>query len=66
MQSKFVILGLLFLGWGLGNFDRFVINYAIVDISKDLSLSATHTGYCIEYIFLRVCDYANTRWPVSG
>lgn len=52
MQRKFLILALLFLGWALGNFDRFVINYAIVDISKDLSLTATNTGIVLSIFFL--------------
>lgn len=52
MKNKSVILALLFLGWALGNFDRFVINYAIVDISKDLSLNATHTGIVLSTFFL--------------
>lgn len=52
MQRKFLILALLFFGWALGNFDRFVINYAIVDISKDLSLTATNTGIVLSIFFL--------------
>ncbi|MEH7345059.1 MFS transporter [Bacillus sp. JJ1532] len=52
MKNKSVILALLFFGWALGNFDRFVINYAIVDISKDLSLNATHTGIVLSTFFL--------------
>ena len=42
MQSKhfkYIVLALLFLGWCLGNLDRFVINYAIVGITEDLGLA---------------------------
>ncbi|MDI2588706.1 hypothetical protein OR571_16755 [Psychrobacillus sp. NEAU-3TGS] len=41
---KYVIIILLFLGWSIGNFDRFFMNYAILDISKDLQLSTSQTG----------------------
>ncbi len=48
---KYVILFLLFLGWSLGNLDRFIINYAILDISKDLHLNASSTGIILSSFF---------------
>lgn len=43
---------LLFLGWALGNLDRYVINYAIVFIGKDLMLTNTETGLVLSAFFL--------------
>src|SRR6478735_2040257 len=48
---KYVILFLLFLGWSLGNLDRFIINYDILDISKDLHLNASSTGIILSSFF---------------
>ena len=59
-MNKFAILTLLFLGWALGNFDRFVINYAIIDISEDLSFTATQTGIVLSTFFL---GYAIMQMP---
>jgi len=55
MQSKhfkYIVLALLFLGWCLGNLDRFVINYAIVGITQDLGLSASSQGIILSSFFL--------------
>ncbi|MFC4100320.1 MFS transporter [Paenibacillus xanthanilyticus] len=46
------LLALLFLGWSIGNFDRYVINYAIVYMGEDLQLSATATGLVLSSFFL--------------
>lgn len=43
---------LLFLGWALGNLDRYVINYAIVFIGRDLMLTNTETGLVLSAFFL--------------
>ncbi|MGB8461766.1 MAG: MFS transporter, partial [Priestia megaterium] len=51
LNWKYVILFLLFLGWSLGNLDRFIINYAILDISKDLHLNASSTGIILSSFF---------------
>ncbi|MFJ7971562.1 MFS transporter [Psychrobacillus sp. NPDC096389] len=48
---KYVIIILLFLGWSIGNFDRFFMNYAILDISKDLQLSTSQTGIVLSSFF---------------
>ena len=61
---KYIILFLLFLGWSLGNLDRFIINYAILDISKDLHLNASSTGIILSS-FCRICTDANTWWVAS-
>lgn len=55
MQSKhfkYIVLALLFLGWCLGNLDRFVINYAIVGITEDLGLGASAQGIILSSFFL--------------
>lgn len=48
---KYVIITMLFLGWSLGNFDRFIMNYAILGISKDLHFSASETGIVLSSFF---------------
>ncbi len=48
---KYVIIILLFLGWSIGNFDRFFMNYAILGITKDLQLSASQTGIVLSSFF---------------
>jgi MFS transporter, ACS family, glucarate transporter len=48
---KYVIIILLFLGWSIGNFDRFFMNYAILGISKDIQLSASQTGIVLSSFF---------------
>ncbi|WP_405169686.1 MFS transporter [Paenibacillus sp. FSL H8-0280] len=49
---KYIVLTLLFLGWCLGNLDRFVINYAIVGITQDLGLGASAQGIILSSFFL--------------
>ncbi|MCP1184467.1 MFS transporter [Paenibacillus sp. 1781tsa1] len=49
---KYIVLTLLFLGWCLGNLDRFVINYAIVGITQDLGLSPSAQGIILSSFFL--------------
>lgn len=51
-KQKYLILLLLFLGWTLGNLDRFAISYAVLDISTDLNLKATQTGMLLSSFFL--------------
>lgn len=50
-NMRYIIIGMLFLGWSLGNFDRFIINYAILGISEDLQLSASATGIVLSSFF---------------
>ncbi|MBB3111410.1 sugar phosphate permease [Paenibacillus phyllosphaerae] len=51
-KQRNLLLALLFLGWSIGNFDRYVINYAIVFMGEDLGLSATATGLVLSSFFL--------------
>ena len=55
-----MLVVLLFLGWALGNLDRYLINYAVVYIGEDLSLSATETGLILSSFFL---GYALMQLP---
>ncbi|MED1783518.1 MFS transporter [Brevibacillus fortis] len=54
------ILALLFLGWALGNLDRYVMNYAVLTITEDLSLSASSTGLLLSSFF---AGYALMQMP---
>lgn len=51
-KSRNVILALLFLGWSLGNLDRYIMNYAVVSITGDLHLDASSTGIILSAFFL--------------
>jgi Sugar phosphate permease len=51
-SSKYIILILLFLGWCIGNLDRFAINYAIVGIAKDFHLNASLQGLVMSSFFI--------------
>ena len=59
-KVRSVLLALLFLGWALGNLDRYLMNYAIVYIGKDLSLTNTETGLVLSSFFL---GYAIMQLP---
>ncbi|MER2090192.1 MFS transporter [Sporosarcina sp. JAI121] len=50
-KQRNLILFLLFLGWAIGNFDRYFINYAILSITEDLQLSPTSTGLILSSFF---------------
>lgn len=54
------ILTLLFLGWALGNLDRYIMNYAVLAITEDLSLSASSTGLILSSFF---AGYAIMQLP---
>ncbi|MED3564207.1 MFS transporter [Bacillus xiapuensis] len=54
------ILALLFLGWSLGNIDRYIMNYAVLSITKDLHLSASTTGLLLSSFF---AGYAIMQMP---
>lgn len=51
-KSRNVILALLFLGWSLGNLDRYIMNYAVVSITGDLQQDASSTGIILSAFFL--------------
>jgi len=59
-KARKMLVVLLFLGWALGNLDRYLINYAVVYIGEDLSLSATETGLILSSFFL---GYALMQLP---
>lgn len=54
------ILALLFLGWALGNLDRYIMNFAILHITEDLKLSASSTGILLSSFF---AGYAIMQLP---
>jgi MFS transporter, ACS family, glucarate transporter len=51
-SSKQAILTLLFLGWCVGNLNRFTINYAILDIAKDFNMNASMNGLIMSSFFV--------------
>lgn len=53
-------LALLFLGWALGNLDRYIMNYAVLSITEDLNLSASSTGILLSSFF---AGYAIMQLP---
>lgn len=59
-KARKLMLILLFLGWALGNLDRYLINYAIVYIGDDLALTSTQTGVILSSFFL---GYAIMQMP---
>lgn len=50
-NARYLVIAMLFLGWSLGNFDRFIINFAILDISKELQLTESLTGIVLSSFF---------------
>lgn len=59
-KARNTLVVLLFIGWAIGNLDRYLMNYAIVYIGEDLSLSATETGLVLSSFFL---GYAIMQMP---
>jgi len=59
-KTRSTLLVLLFLGWALGNLDRYLMNYAVVYIGEDLSLTNTETGLVLSSFFL---GYAIMQLP---
>ena len=51
-KQRNLILLLLFIGWAIGNFDRYFINYAILSIADDLQLNPASTGLILSSFFL--------------
>ncbi|MGE7917615.1 MFS transporter [Viridibacillus sp. NPDC093762] len=56
------ILALLFLGWSLGNLDRYIMNFAVLYITQDLHLSASATGMLLSSFF---AGYAIMQLPAG-
>lgn len=61
-KQRNLILFLLFLGWAIGNFDRYFINYAILSITEDLQLDAARTGLILSSFF---AGYALMQIPAG-
>lgn len=59
-RNRNLILLLLFLGWTLGNIDRYIMNYAVLSITEDLKLSASSTGLLLSSFF---AGYAIMQLP---
>ncbi|MDM5335256.1 MFS transporter [Ureibacillus composti] len=59
-KTRSTLLVLLFIGWALGNLDRYLMNYAVVYIGEDLSLTNTETGLVLSSFFL---GYAIMQLP---
>lgn len=59
-RKRNLILALLFLGWALGNLDRYIMNYAVLSITKDLNLGAASTGLLLSSFF---AGYAIMQLP---
>src|SRR4051812_42806280 len=59
-KARNVLVVLLFSGWAIGNLDRYLMNYAIVYIGEDLSLTNTETGLVLSSFFL---GYALMQMP---
>lgn len=59
-NNKSIILTLLFLGWCIGNLNRFTINFSIIDIAKDFNMNASMNGLIMSSFFI---GYAITQLP---
>lgn len=59
-RQRNMILALLFLGWALGNLDRYIMNYAVISIAEDLHLSSSSTGLLLSSFF---AGYALMQLP---
>ena len=59
------ILALLFLGWALGNLDCYIMNYAVLSITEDLSSKRLIDRTLTQQLFCRLCTYA-IAWGMAG
>ncbi|WP_428910452.1 MFS transporter [Niallia sp. Krafla_26] len=59
-RNRNLVLALLFLGWALGNLDRYIMNYAVLSITEDLQLSPSSTGLLLSSFF---AGYAIMQMP---
>ena len=50
--NKYVILGILFLSWVIGNFDKVAINVAAIPITKEFDLTPQYMGMIMSAFFL--------------
>lgn len=61
-KNKYLILGLLCIGWIINYFDKVAINVAVIPISQELGLSETQVGLVLSSFFL---SYAIMQ-PIGG
>ncbi|QRG66833.1 MFS transporter [Brevibacillus choshinensis] len=61
-KHKYLILGLLCLGWIINYFDKVAINVAVIPISQEFGLSETQVGLILSSFFL---SYAIMQ-PIGG
>lgn len=50
--NKYVILGILFLSWVIGNFDKVAINVAAIPIMKEFDLTPQYMGLIMSAFFM--------------
>ncbi|KQL46091.1 hypothetical protein AN963_13930 [Brevibacillus choshinensis] len=61
-KHKYLVLGLLCLGWIINYFDKVAINVAVIPISQEFGLSETQVGLILSSFFL---SYAIMQ-PIGG
>lgn len=61
-KNKYLVLGLLCLGWIINYFDKVAINVAVIPISQQFGLSETQVGLILSSFFL---SYAIMQ-PIGG
>ena len=61
-KNKYLVLGLLCLGWIINYFDKVAINVAAIPISKEFGLTETQVGLILSSFFL---SYAIMQ-PIGG
>ena len=61
-KNKYLVLGLLCLGWIINYFDKVAINVAVIPISKEFGLTETQVGLILSSFFL---SYAIMQ-PIGG
>ncbi|MGG4496051.1 MFS transporter [Brevibacillus reuszeri] len=61
-KNKYLVLGLLCLGWIINYFDKVAINVAVIPISQEFGLSETQVGLILSSFFL---SYAIMQ-PIGG
>ncbi|HBZ81320.1 MULTISPECIES: MFS transporter [Brevibacillus] len=61
-KNKYLVLGLLCLGWIINYFDKVAINVAVIPISQEFGLTETQVGLILSSFFL---SYAIMQ-PIGG
>lgn len=50
-KNKYLVLGLLCLGWIINYFDKVAINVAVIPISQEFGLTETQVGLILSSFF---------------